>query len=144
VTARLTPLDPTARLGAMARRVEELYAALLHLVDVAIAAADRRDVAKLVETIDSCDALQRQADAAVRELGAARRAASDPAAIDAIVRPALAIGERVRARYAELRTRTADTRGELGKQLDHVRHANTVATAYRPGTANRRTLNLVR
>ncbi len=138
------------RFRRLAREAQQEYTALLRMAVGAIAAADRREVVALVMALEACDNKQRAVDPIIRELSVARNAFRDgPAddatdrAVEAILGPVTALGTQVMASYAQLRDRTTLGRTEIGREIEQLRLADTVRTAYKPPVGGR-TLNLVR
>jgi hypothetical protein len=142
------------RLARLAREAQSEYSALLRLADAAIAAADRREVGALVASLDACDAKQRFLDPVIRELSVAREAlrTAEPTdagaraslkVVDELLRPVTTLGTQVMASYERLRDRTTLGRTEIGREMEQLRQAETVRSAYRPASGER-SLNLVR
>lgn len=138
------------RFRGLAREAQQEYSALLRMAVGAIAAADRREVIALVMALEACDNKQRAVDPIIRELAAARSAFLDGHVDGATVRlveeilgPVSALGTQVMASYAQLRDRTTLGRTEIGREIEQLRFADTVRTAYQP-VAGARNLNLVR
>ncbi len=138
------------RFRRLARDAQQEYTALLRMAVGAIAAADRREIVALVMALEACDNKQRAVDPIIRELTAVRNAirAGDPddranRLVEEIIGPVSALGAQVMASYAQLRDRTTLGRTEIGRELDQLRHADTVRSAYQPPVGGRN-LNLVR